>query len=245
MSIRSATLIVSAFLIVLTFGVLAPTALAQLPTGTAAVEITGLVVDESTGSPLAGAVITIEGTSSRTLTNRDGQFSLSYSAGRDFTLVISNIGYKTHRQNFSSSAEMKNLEFALTPDHFELDEIVVTGIASARARSVAEVSVARVDAGDLLSKQIYTNLDQLVSGKIPGVQMHPAAGYVGGGYRFFVRGGGGLNGTGQPQDRKSTRLNSSHVAISYAVFCLNKKTEMGISARGQVTFNECDVNIYI
>src|SRR5437868_13072188 len=31
---------------------------------------------------------------------------------------------------------------------------------------------------------------------------------------------------GQPwhhQDRKSTRLNSSHVSISYAVFCLNKK----------------------
>src|SRR5690625_6916376 len=26
-----------------------------------------------------------------------------------------------------------------------------------------------------------------------------------------------------PQDRKSTRLNSSHVAISYAVFCLKKK----------------------
>src|SRR5690554_7460722 len=28
----------------------------------------------------------------------------------------------------------------------------------------------------------------------------------------------------QPQDRKSTRLNSSHVRISYAVFCLKKKT---------------------
>src|SRR5690625_6706079 len=27
-------------------------------------------------------------------------------------------------------------------------------------------------------------------------------------------------------DRKSTRLNSSHVAISYAVFCLTKKTSM-------------------
>src|SRR5437660_2273706 len=27
----------------------------------------------------------------------------------------------------------------------------------------------------------------------------------------------------RPQDRKSTRLNSSHVAISYAVFCLKKK----------------------
>src|SRR5437868_12372899 len=28
----------------------------------------------------------------------------------------------------------------------------------------------------------------------------------------------------EQQDRKSTRLNSSHVSISYAVFCLKKKT---------------------
>src|SRR5690606_39458885 len=33
-----------------------------------------------------------------------------------------------------------------------------------------------------------------------------------------------LNQTGKTQpDRKSTRLNSSHVKISYAVFCLKKK----------------------
>src|SRR5690349_23469083 len=29
----------------------------------------------------------------------------------------------------------------------------------------------------------------------------------------------------QARDRKSTRLNSSHVEISYAVFCLKKKTD--------------------
>src|SRR5690625_3918116 len=29
------------------------------------------------------------------------------------------------------------------------------------------------------------------------------------------------------RDRKSTRLNSSHVAISYAVFCLKKKKTIG------------------
>src|SRR5688500_20411936 len=28
-----------------------------------------------------------------------------------------------------------------------------------------------------------------------------------------------------PADRKSTRLNSSHLVISYAVFCLKKKTD--------------------
>src|SRR5256885_12768106 len=32
------------------------------------------------------------------------------------------------------------------------------------------------------------------------------------------------------EDRKSTRLNSSHLVISYAVFCLKKKNEMSRAA---------------
>src|SRR5690606_40008461 len=36
-------------------------------------------------------------------------------------------------------------------------------------------------------------------------------------------GGGGGGGDGGGEDRKSTRLNSSHVKISYAVFCWEKK----------------------
>src|SRR6266496_5769872 len=35
----------------------------------------------------------------------------------------------------------------------------------------------------------------------------------------------------QPRDRKSTRLNSSHVEISYAVFCLKKKIKMAVSKK--------------
>src|SRR5688572_32682843 len=38
--------------------------------------------------------------------------------------------------------------------------------------------------------------------------------------KTVVRGGYGM-----VQDRKSTRLNSSHSQISYAVFCLKKKTK--------------------
>src|SRR5690348_17788575 len=36
-------------------------------------------------------------------------------------------------------------------------------------------------------------------------------------------GGDRLRRTPPPRDRKSTRLNSSHPSISYAVFCLKKK----------------------
>src|SRR3712207_7293359 len=35
---------------------------------------------------------------------------------------------------------------------------------------------------------------------------------------------------GHTQDRKSTRLNSSHANISYAVFCLKKKKTRKVSA---------------
>src|SRR5438552_5296433 len=41
-------------------------------------------------------------------------------------------------------------------------------------------------------------------------------------WRRGCRGGGPLGHTGE-SDRKSTRLNSSHQIISYAVFCLKKK----------------------
>src|SRR5690625_5864775 len=34
-------------------------------------------------------------------------------------------------------------------------------------------------------------------------------------------------------DRKSTRLNSSHVAISYAVFCLKKKNNTGTNTQSE------------
>src|SRR5437868_9854581 len=39
--------------------------------------------------------------------------------------------------------------------------------------------------------------------------------------RFVI----GSSSRGRGSDRKSTRLNSSHVSISYAVFCLKKKKQ--------------------
>src|SRR5690606_40608455 len=60
------------------------------------------------------------------------------------------------------------------------------------------------------------------------------------GHQRLKGGGGGMVGCvaarglghaqrieGAQEDRKSTRLNSSHVKISYAVFCLKKKKRQG------------------
>src|SRR5260221_6198609 len=58
-------------------------------------------------------------------------------------------------------------------------------------------------------------------------------------YTTLFRSGAAPGGAGRPAcgrahagrrggDRKSTRLNSSHTVISYAVFCLKKKKEDGV-----------------
>src|SRR5438067_7312508 len=45
-------------------------------------------------------------------------------------------------------------------------------------------------------------------------------------FRRFIIETGLFRRGGRGQDRKSTRLNSSHVSISYAVFCLKKKNRL-------------------
>ena len=162
------------------------------------VRIQGVVVDATTGAPVGAASVSIAGEAAATATNRDGRFSLAYAPTGAFTLVVTTLGYRESRQSFTASDDLTGLRIELEPDPFESEAIVVTGIASSRSRSRAEVSVARVAAEELNEQQLYTSIDQLLSGKVAGVQMHPSAGYVGGGYRFYVRGGGGLNGNGQP-----------------------------------------------
>src|SRR2546430_5957596 len=71
-----------------------------------------------------------------------------------------------------------------------------------------------------------------------GVRLHPVS--LGESFTEALRercGALGLNGgearrvvdqAPRPRDRKSTRLNSSHSQISYAVFCLKKKKNISI-----------------
>src|SRR5256885_11417251 len=54
-----------------------------------------------------------------------------------------------------------------------------------------------------------------------------------GGYAWFPQFEGEMPGVFR--DRKSTRLNSSHLVISYAVFCLKKKKKITIQTPGHLS----------
>jgi len=156
--------------------------------------VSGTVTDGA-GNPLIGANVLVEGTVIGAATDIDGLFSINYAPEGEYTLVVSYIGYK---KQLLTTNDTQDLNFILQQDVFDIGQVVVTGIASERSIGNTEVSVSRVDASELSETNSFSDMSQLLYGKVSGVDIRKSSGNVGGGWRFDVRAGGGLNGSEQP-----------------------------------------------
>ncbi|MGB3544308.1 TonB-dependent receptor plug domain-containing protein [Rubrivirga sp.] len=170
-----------------------PGAIAQ--TGT----IAGQVIDADNGEPLTTAAVTIVGRAGiGAAADIDGSYSFEVAPGT-YTLQATFIGYVTQTAQVTvTSGGTTTQNFGLEADLTGLEEVVVTGALSERSLSQSEVAVSRINAAELTDVQQYSDVNQLLNGKVAGVSVQPSSGNVGGGIRFNVRGGGGLNGNGQP-----------------------------------------------
>lgn len=159
-------------------------------------------VTGTNGEPLIGANVQVKSLAVGAATDLDGKYEIDVPKAnlnrQEVELTASFIGYKPKSVKVVLGGGILEQNFILMEDIFQSEEVVVTGIASKTSKSVAEVSVARISATDLQTLNAFNGISQLVAGKVAGVQMTNATGNVGGGFRFQVRGGGGLNGTGQP-----------------------------------------------
>lgn len=178
-------------------------------------KISGKVTD-TFGEPLVGASVYIKALNTGGATNFEGNYSFEIPRdllnGQEVELTVSFIGYKKQVTTIKLVSGSLPLNFKLEEDVFQSETVVVTGIASKTSKAVAEVAVSRISATDLVAKQAYSGLSQLISGKIAGVTVQTASGNVGGGWRFIMRSGGGLNGNGQPVIYvDGVRVNSSDI----------------------------------
>lgn len=182
-------------------------ALAQ--TGT----ITGTVTDAQTGEPLISANVVVEGTGLGAATDLDGNYTISGVEAGTLRIRARFLGYVTEATEVNVRAgETTTWNFNLEPDLAGLEEIVVTGVASRTSRARSEVAVSRVDAAELVEEVAFQDVSQLLNGKVAGVNVQPASGNAGGGIRFNIRSGGGLNGDGQPLViLDGVRINSNQV----------------------------------
>ena len=149
----------------------------------AQVAATGVVVDAATGEPIIGASVLEEGTSNGTITDFDGNFSLS--VGKDAMVVISYVGYKT-QQLFPKA----NMKVSLAEDSEVLEEVVVTGYTTQRKADLTG-AVSAVSAADL-EKQQENNPMKALQGKVPGLNI-AADGNPSGAATVRIRGVGTLN----------------------------------------------------
>jgi len=135
--------------------------------------VTGKVTDSKDGSPLAGVSILAKGTGTGTQTKADGTFSLSVPSNSN-TLVVSSVGYATQEVTIASQT---SVDVLLVSSGANLNEVVVVGYGTARKKDLTG-AVSSVQAKDFVKGPV-TNPDQLLIGKVSGLQIINSSGQPG------------------------------------------------------------------
>jgi TonB-dependent starch-binding outer membrane protein SusC len=149
--------------------------------------LTGTVTDASTGAPLPGVNIRIEGTITGASTNAEGKFSLAEPA-RGAVIVFSFIGYTEERVTYTGQT---NLEIKLNQSVTALDDVVVIGYGTIK-RSDLTGSVASVSKKEI-EKTSPANITAALQGRVAGMMVTSVSGAPGTEEIIRLRGIGTLN----------------------------------------------------
>ena len=144
------------------------------------VTVKGTVVDAK-GEPLIGVSILEKGTNNGTITDIDGNFTLSVTEGA--TIEVSYIGYKT----LSLTAKPDFGQITMSEDTEVLDEVVVTALGIKRSQKALSYNVQEVK-GEALTAVKDANFMNSLAGKVAGVQISSGATGAGGATRVVMRG---------------------------------------------------------
>ena len=152
--------------------------------------IKGEVTDAQNGEALIGATVMVEGEKGGPVTDFDGNFSLQVSSSAK-KIKVSYIGYIDKVLSISDNMKVK-----LESDSKALADVVVIGYGTAR-KSDLTGSVATVKSKDF-NKGLVSSPEQLINGKVSGVQIMSNSGSASAGSTIRVRGGASLNASNDP-----------------------------------------------
>ena len=154
-------------------------------------QVTGKVTDAKNGSPLAGATIKISGTKVITQSESDGTYKLKVPASANM-LVVSYVGYADKEVAITGST----VNVSLQASNSELTEMVVVAYGTRRKGDLTG-AVTAINAKDFQKGNIASP-EQLLQGKVAGLQITTGGGSAGGGSRIRIRGGASLNASNEP-----------------------------------------------
>ena len=146
-------------------------------------------VEDATGEPIIGATVRVDGTQTATVTDFDGNFVLKANQGANITITY--IGYQPQ-----TVAAAPTLEIVLQDDAAVLNEVVVIGYGAVK-KSDLTGSVTALKP-DTKNKGLVVNAQDMMQGKIAGVNVTSDGGTPGGGSTIRIRGGSSLNASNSP-----------------------------------------------
>ena len=154
-------------------------------------QVSGIVKD-ATGEPMIGANVMVKGTTNGTITDFDGNFTLSGVKASD-VLVFSYIGCITQEIKVGNQTKF---DVTLKDDAQALEEVVVIGYGTTKKKDLTG-SVASVG-GETLAKVPVTSAAEALTGRLPGVQITTTDGSPDAEMIIRVRGGGSVTGDNSP-----------------------------------------------
>ena len=153
--------------------------------------VSGIVTDES-GVPLPGVTVVVKGTTTGTITDADGNYSLqNVQAGT--TLIFSFVGMKTQEINVGSQT---SINVTMEEDAIGMDEVVVVGYGSQKKSDITG-SVASFDS-DAIELVPVTNVASVMQGRVAGVNLIQAQGDAEAVTSILVRGQNSLTASNDP-----------------------------------------------
>ena len=153
-------------------------------------KVNGTVVSQDDGQPVVGASVVVSGTTTGTITDANGKFSLTVPAGKNM-LRITYVGMEP----IEVSAR-PNMRIMLTSDQNALDEVIVVAYGTAK-RSAFTGSATEIKATEISSHVTSTATTALV-GKVAGVQAVSSSGAPGSAPTLTIRGIGSYAASSQP-----------------------------------------------
>lgn len=153
--------------------------------------ITGKVTDSKDGSAAPGVTVTVKGTTTATKTGSDGTFKITAPANS--TLVFTAVGFATQQIALAGKA---SVDVTLVQASQQMNEVVVVAYGT-RRRGDLTGSVTAISAKDFQKGNIASS-EQLLQGKVSGLQITSGGGSAGGGSRIRIRSGASLNASNDP-----------------------------------------------
>jgi len=149
-------------------------------------------ITDTDGILLPGVNVILKGTAKGVITDSDGNYAMEVK-GKDATLIFSFIGFTPQEIAVGSKT---TINVVLVEDIRKIDDVIIVGYGTQRKKDLTG-SIARVSAEDM-NQPSASSFDQMLQGKVAGVQISQSTGSPGGNVNVMVRGISSITGGTQP-----------------------------------------------